>query len=306
MRDRILLSAAASVFALSLLWSATGSKDATSWTFTAIDVPGADYTSARDMNPAGQIVGGYEIPEPYAYRGFLLSKGVFKSINVGAYNDARGINPDGEIIGAFDAWLPDGNCCALHGFLLSKGTTVTQIDYPGTDPIVRPDTDYTVAEGINAAGDVVGFYGLGGTEHGFYLSQGVYTTIDYPGATLTNARGINSEGDIVGLYTNDPELNGPYHGFRRSKHGTFTTIDGPGSPGGNANGINSRGEIVGEYGMPGDPIYHGFLLSQGEYTAINYPGATITRAWKITADGQHIVGFYDDLHGFVLSRKPLK
>jgi hypothetical protein len=36
-----------------------------------------------------------------------------------------------------------------------------------------------------------------------------------------------------------------------------------------------------------------------------YPGATRTRPFKITPDGQHIVGFYDDLHGFALSRKPL-
>jgi len=98
-------------------------------------------------------------------------------------------------------------------------------------------------------------------------------------------------------------LNGPYHGFLQSKNGTFITINGPGSPGGNTNGINEAGQIVGEYGTAGGNI-RGFLLSQGNFVSFIYPGATLTRPWKITPDGQHIVGFYDDLHGFLLSRKP--
>jgi uncharacterized membrane protein len=296
MRIRILLSAAASVFALSLLFSATGALDPASWTFTSIDVPDADLTFVRDMNSAGQIVGEYYIESKDEYRGFLFRNGVFTPIVVGDYSAARGINTHGEIAGLFESSV-DGYL--LHGYLLSKGT-VTQIDYPGAE--------YTAAEAINAVGDVVGYYGLGGTEHGFLQHCGVLTTIDYPGAYATNVRGINSEGDMVGLYTNnnDPNdwWNGPFHGFLLSRHGTFRTVDYPESSNGNVNGINDRGQLVGEVFVGVDTI-QGFLLSKDMYSPISYPGATTTRPWKITADGQHIVGFYDDQHGFVLSRKLL-
>jgi uncharacterized membrane protein len=296
MKSRVLSAALTGAFAISLSWSAPAFLDLTSWTFTPIDVPGADQTYARDMNPAGQIVGQYvKTAEDgrHIRRGFLFSNGVFMPIEIGTGTEARGINIEGEIVGWFR--FADGS---IHGFELTMGSA-SQIDYPGAD--------YTIAEAINAAGDIVGFYGMGGTEHGFLMNRGasIPVTLDYPNSALTNVRGINSKGDIVGLYTNDPQLNGPYHGFLRSEDGTFATIDGPESPGGNANGINTRGEIVGEYGHPADPgVILGFLLVGGEYSTIRYPGASITRPWKITPDGQHIVGFYDDLHGFLLSRKP--
>jgi uncharacterized membrane protein len=281
MRNRILLSAATSLFTVCLLWSATGPLDLTSWTFTSIDVPGADQSDARGINASGQIVGHYHSAQD-GDRGYLFSNGVFTPIWIGDSNDARGINAEGEIVG----WFNDGY---THGYLLRKGN-VEQIDYPSAD--------YTLAEDINALGDVVGFYGLGGTEHGFLLRDGVYTTIDYPGAFVTNVRGINSEGDIVGLYgmNDDPDTwtEGPFRGFLLERNGTFTTIRG------NCNGINSRGQIVGSgYLLSGNLIID-FVLP---------PGATSMSASGITPDGQHIVGGYHDeqgTHGFVLSRKPLK
>ncbi len=265
-----------------------------SWTFAPIDVPGASLTYVRDVNQAGQIVGHYEKQgPPFVHRGYLLSRGVFTSIDVGDFDDARGINLQGDIVGDFynaaDGYVP-------HGFLLRNGG-VRQIDYPGADA--------TFAEAVNAAGDVVGYYAMGGIEHGFLLHTGVYSTIDYPGALLTNARGMNTQGEIVGLYQIvDPDGKERFHGFLRGTDGTFATINGPDVLGGNANGINLRGQIVGEYSVPGVPGIFGFLLSGGQYMSISYPGATLTRPWKIAPDGQHIVGFYNDQHGFLLSRKP--
>jgi len=274
--------------------ASAGPQDLTTWTFMPIDVPGADWTYARDMNPAAQIVGEYWKWAADTQRGFLLSDGVFTDLEVGEYSGARGINIQGDIVG----WY----CCCdgFVGFLLRRGSAT---------PIIYPGADYTVAEGINAAGDVVGFYGLGGTEHGFLLRDGVPTTIDYPGAFATNARGINSEGDIVGLYTNndDPEKwwLGPFHGFVLKRDGTFTSVDYPGSGNANTNGIGEAGQVVGEY-VAADGRNYGFLLQGSEFTSFSYPGASITRPWRITPNGQYIVGFYDDLHGFVLGRKPLK
>ena len=77
------------------------------------------------------------------------------------------------------------------------------IDFPG------PPTG-TDALGINAAGQVVGRYVAGGTEHGFLLDKGTFTTVDPPGSTFTEAIGINASGQIVGDYT---DASGTGHGF---------------------------------------------------------------------------------------------
>jgi probable HAF family extracellular repeat protein len=42
------------------------------------------------------------------------------------------------------------------------------------------------------------------------LSDGLYTTIDVPGAIYTEADGINNAGQIVGYYA---DLHGGEHGF---------------------------------------------------------------------------------------------
>src|SRR5262245_31307596 len=67
--------------------------------------------------------------------------------------------------------------------VLAQDPTFTTIDFPGAT--------FTNALGINPRGDIVGFYTLSGTTHGFLRSGGQFTSIDFPGATLTNAMGIN-------------------------------------------------------------------------------------------------------------------
>ena len=62
--------------------------------------------------------------------------------------------------------------------------------------------------------------------HGYELSNGKYTTIDYPGAATTEVNGINDSGTILGLYTTTAA--GPVHGWIW-QNGTFTAIDYPGA-----------------------------------------------------------------------------
>src|SRR5215467_10939657 len=103
----------------------------------------------------------------------------------------------------------------------------------------------TQAVGINAAGDIVGFYATATSTHslnGFLLSGGTYTTIADPLATQHNtlASGINNAGQIVGHY----DTGSGDHGFLLSG-GTYTTIDDPlaGTTATQAAGINDRGQI---------------------------------------------------------------
>jgi uncharacterized membrane protein len=123
----------------------------------------------------------------------------------------------------------------------------------------------------------------------------VYTTFDFPGATLTNAQGINAGGEIVGTY-NDSGTPSRTHGFLLSG-GVFTSIDVPGARATIARGIGPGGDIVGTYqrqNESGGVPAHGFLLSnQGVFSAVDFPGHLNTIAQRILPDGT-ILGCYHD------------
>ncbi len=58
-----------------------------------------------------------------------------------------------------------------------------------------PGAVLTNAQGINARGDVVGFYiDTAGLNHGFLWRRGEFASIDVPGARVTAARGIGPNG----------------------------------------------------------------------------------------------------------------
>ena len=71
--------------------------------------------------------------------------------------------------------------------------------------------------------------------------------------------------------------------------------------------INERGDITGRYGVANtadecyNGTFHGFLLREGKYNAIDFPGSDFTIATAINDDGV-IVGLYLDKqrvsHGF--------
>jgi hypothetical protein len=66
--------------------------------------------------------------------------------------------------------------------------------------------------------------------------------------------------------------------------------------------INERGDITGRYGVANtadecyNGTFHGFLLREGKYIAIDFPGSDFTIATAINDDGV-IVGLYLDKQG---------
>src|SRR5947208_1074708 len=120
--------------------------------------------------------------------------------------------------------------------------------------------------GINAAGQIVGWYANASGTHGFLYSGGTYTTLDNPLAISgTFAYGINDAGQIVGTYQ---DSSGRYHGFLYSS-GTYVPLDDPlAAPSGSSSGtfaygINNSGQFVGQYFN--NTGGHGFLASLAPY-----------------------------------------
>jgi hypothetical protein len=102
---------------------------------------------------------------------------------------------------------------------------------------------------------------MGGTEHGFVESRGVFTTVDAPGMDFTQLNGINDVGQIVGL-TGSGSLTGPplFRGFV-DINDTFTILEIPDINDDNTLGINNSGQVVGSFSGDGGRFGHGFLAT---------------------------------------------
>lgn len=174
-------------------------------------------------------------------------------------------------------------------------------------PVDITGATLTNAQGLNARGDVVGFYVRNAATHGFLLSDGVVTTIDYPGAAYTDARGINASGDIVGAYRmpGEPAVNA--HGYLRTRQGEFRSLDLPGHLNNVAQRITSSGVVVGcRHGADQMASMRGVAMDARDpevFEELDAFGSMINGA---AADGQVLVGLFTDMEtnrgrGFVVS-----
>jgi uncharacterized membrane protein len=264
-----------------------GSPLSLTLTFSLIDFPRSTTSTAMGIDDKGRIVGGFNDGNLENYlpgnNAFRLTGNAFSSVAFpGAVQTvAFGINKSGEIVGAF---VDSGG--ATHGFTLVD-KTYTQFDCPA---------GYTVPYAINDSGQIVGY--CEGSDSGFLLSGGVFTTIAVPGANFTLAEGINDAGVIVGWYFVDGTSG--YQGFV-DNGGSFTTIDYPGYPNTYLAGINDSGLIVGGYGTAvtiGSTNYewpHGFLYSAGAFTSFDAPfgDVVVTNPFALNNKGEIVGGYVD-------------
>ena len=232
--------------------------------------PGAVATYAHGINNHGDIVGEYATslePEAERFSGFLrTADGRFSSIDADPFfTSARGINDAGQIVGM----------AGHQAFIINNG--------PPSRFSVGPVTGAT---DINNAGVIVGYYHVspepGFKTHGFLMSGGGLTTIDFPAAPgdgHTWLGGINDHGKAVGW---------------ASGH-SFTWLDGQTTRikdfAGNfteAAGINNDDKIIGAAGS-------NFVLSGGRFSTFGCPGL-YTQVNGINDKGQ-IVGTYYDPNG---------
>ncbi len=274
-------SAGLTALTLGLLGVCHVTGDPVNFSFKTIDAPGARYTTANGINNLGQIVGAAGL------HGFLNTNRVFTFFNVdgmGVATSAQGINDRGQIV------AQEGD----SSFLFSRGTFA---------PILIPGA-LMFANSINNAGQIVGYYNPGGPSQGFLDTNGVFATVDVPGAFATFAQGVSNTGQIVGFFL---EKSGLSHGFLYANE-TFTTIDVPGALLTTASAINRSGQIVGEF-VDSTGAQHGFLDTAGVFTIIAVPGAPFTNPFDINDAGQ-IVGDFGDTtdsgheHGFLATPVP--
>jgi hypothetical protein len=148
------------------------------------------------INNQDTIVGTFTVNATlpsFGTQGFILEHDTYTVFNYpGATATWLGaINDSGTIAGTwFDS---QGN---YHGFLRHKDGSLAPVEVPGAG------AGGEAPFGLNNKGDVVGAYlDSGSNIHGFVLSDGVYTTLDFPqDGGLTVALDINDERVIVGTY----------------------------------------------------------------------------------------------------------
>ena len=111
----------------------------------------------------GHMLGRYQQPAG-VFHTFLASDGEFVSLDVpgslsnGGMGARASLNPKGEVVSSYVA--ADGR---LRGVF---------IDADGFWPIDVPNTQFTIATGLNARGDVVGWYrDPAGYAHGFLVRR---------------------------------------------------------------------------------------------------------------------------------------
>ena len=276
--------------------------------FSVVVFPGATATIPLDINEDGVIVGRYA--KSGATHGFVRDTlGGMTTIDFpgASFSLVSSITDGGVMLGWYSLPVAPG---VRHGFLLKDGV------FSSFDP---PGSTFTNPIGINNRGQISGRFCTlnpchapgSGDFHGFLLQDGEFSYIDVPGAVETNPFKITENGTIGGGYTRP----GGGEGLFVLSRGEFTTFDLPnGMPISQDNGgINSQGDIVGGYCNGTPPCAftatgtHGFLLSDGQLTTIDYPGALSSMVFGINVQGDMVGAFFDNsgqAKGFLLSRRP--
>jgi probable HAF family extracellular repeat protein len=152
---------------------------------------------------------------------------------------------------------------------------------------------YTVAYGLNASGQVVGYCATGsgaGTDRAFLYSNGMMTDLGTLGGSWGQGCGINASGQVVGVSTTS---DGSYRAFLYS-NGTMTNLGTLGTDpvSSRAYSINASGQVVGDASfLPDLTAHYAFLYSNGKMVQL-----CAGEALSINDSGQ-VVGYATSSNG---------
>jgi hypothetical protein len=277
---------------------------------TEFNATGLSSAYVNGINGRGQIVGSGAHPSGHTNytHGYLRNpNGNIILIDPVGPNGSQNtfnltINDSGEIAGTY----VDVAGGAAHGFLRSSSGAYTVVDEPNATN--NESGEGTVINGINANGEVTGFYNDANTFtiRGFIRDQfGNFTVFDAPGAGINFGAGtfgaaVNLSGEVAGTYVDDSFIT---HSFVRDSSGSITDYDAPGSTNTYSVSLNNGGVALGWLTNSAN-TYIGFERnSSGSFTEFSVPVSnTGTNPMSINNAG-HLTGYYYDLsgavHGFV-------
>ncbi len=160
------------------------------------------------------------------------------------------------------------------------------------------DPTFNQLLGINNAGEIAGYFGIGSDQHpnkGYTIQQPYaqpsFTNENYPNSVQTQVTGLNSFGTTVGF---EVDAAGNNLGFV-DQGGNFTLIQDPNLPPGSVAGgtafeqllgVNDAGVAVGFYN-DANTNAHGFEynIATQSFTEIDVAGATATTVTGINNEG---------------------
>jgi uncharacterized membrane protein len=261
-----------------------GASDAPTLTFkfTTENVPGAAETWIHGINNAGVVVGPYT-DKANVCHSFILDGKKLTKLNdpKGTCTQANNLNPNGPIM-VVGSYEPTPG--TPRGFLYKNGKFT---DVPGP-----AGATFSIANGINDKGDIVGVYiGADNVVHGFLLSGGRYKTINVPGSVFTDVMGINNAGHMVMYWTSPSGVNNTsiYDGK------TYKTINVPGAAISYAAAVNNADDVT-YFWLDSAGETHSALRHQGTIFKFDHPKAIGSFAWGIN-DKSEIVGGYQLTNG---------
>ncbi|HBY62995.1 MAG TPA: hypothetical protein DEH78_24490 [Solibacterales bacterium] len=248
-------------------------------TFTTLSGPtGALSTAALGISDTGVVVGSYA-NSVGLQSGFIYSGGNYTTFVVAGATDTflRGISPDGRYISGYYSTDTVGGI----GFVWDSLTGALTI-------VSAPASQFTIAQGVNNAGVVVGsdvLSGLPTTQPGFGYDvvTGTRTDLQIAGATRTAIRAIDDAGVLAGFFIDA----GGTHGFVGSI-ASFEQIDFAGASFTAVEGINNAGVLVGTYDING--VTHAFIARQVPEPATLLLVMAALAALGLTRRGAHAVG----------------
>ncbi|MFM0515458.1 beta-propeller fold lactonase family protein, partial [Paraburkholderia sp. RL17-373-BIF-A] len=271
------------------LLCAAHSTFAQNYTITALGTLGGTTSYGYGVNANGQVAGASSSTAGKALplTAFLYSGGLMKNLGAGAGSSALSINASG-IVAGFSFVKP--NSPVTHAFVTRATGGLIDLGTLG-GPL-------SVANAINANGQVVGSSTTGGLSVHAFLINAPYTPnsmkdLGTLGGPISVATAINDRGQVVGTSLKKDSLT--THAFLINSPYAADSMQDLGSLGGLvtiATGINNSGQVVGSSMLKGNQAIHAFLLNTaplGTTTDLGTLGGSFSQANAINAAGK-IVG----------------
>lgn len=296
-----------------LLALASATPALATYVFNTVDYPGAMFTDVRAINNSGQVA-GYASFDGVTNFSFTYSAGVFAALpSLGLEPSALGMNDLGEIVGgivgvperAFTyqsgsgytlyvrggwtngearavnnagvftgwSWQTDGSggVTSSEGFIFDPATaSFTAIPIPGSP--------FVIAQGINAANQVVGSAQLPGGQQAFLREPDGTINLFRVASAPTRARGINDSGLITGFV----EVGGVEQGFVGNSSG-FELLAVPGASFTAAEAINNAGQVSGVW-FDASNVSHGFIATPAASPTGTTSGGAYTFSVAVVPD----------------------